>query len=69
MQEFLRKWAKLRVNTKDPGWKGPVVAGRPKYGVPKTVMAVSDKRSNLGVTLVFDGSPTDVVDVEVLHLR
>lgn len=69
MQDFLRKWGKLRVNAEDPGWKGPVRAGGSKYGVPKTTMPASDSRSPLGVTLSFDGSPTDVVHVDVLHLR
>lgn len=41
----------------------------PKYGVPPTDMPVSAARSDLGATLSFDGSPTDVVKIEVYYLR
>lgn len=70
MQDFLRKWAKLRVDTEDPGWQGAIrPIGKSSYGLPKTAMSLSDSRSNLGVTLSFDGSPSDVVNLDVLHLR
>lgn len=42
---------------------------QPKYGVPATDMPVSYSSTNLGATLSFDGSPTDVINIEVYHLR
>lgn len=71
MQNFVRKWAKRRVKGDDKGWQGRIQPkeATPKYGVPQTSMPVSDTRSNLGATLSFDGSPSDVINLEVLHLR
>ncbi|CAM9130911.1 unnamed protein product [Scytosiphon promiscuus] len=71
-QSFVRNWAKRRLGPGvDPGWQGTVrlAQAQPKYGVPLTDMPVSYSRSNLGATLSFDGSPTDVINVEVYHLR
>lgn len=71
-QSFVRNWAKRRVGPEvDPGWKGTVrlAQARPKHGVPPTDMPVSDSRSNLGATLSFDGSPSDVIKIEVFYLR
>ncbi|CAM9849459.1 unnamed protein product, partial [Ectocarpus sp. 12 AP-2014] len=71
-QSFVRNWAKRRVGPEvDPGWKGTVrlAQARPKYGVPPTDMPVSDSRTNLGATLSFDGSPSDVINIEVFYLR
>ncbi|CAM9326292.1 unnamed protein product, partial [Ectocarpus fasciculatus] len=71
-QSFVRNWAKRRVGPEvDPGWKGTVRLAQagPKYGVPPTDMPVSDSRSNLGATLSFDGSPSDVINIEVFYLR
>ncbi|CBJ26974.1 conserved unknown protein [Ectocarpus siliculosus] len=71
-QRFVWNWAKRRVGPEvDPGWKGTVrlAQARPKYGVPPTDMPVSDSRTNLGATLSFDGSPSDVINIEVFYLR
>lgn len=72
MQSFVRKWAKRRVGAQpDPGWQGGVRLAQtePKYGVPSTDMPVSHSRTNLGASLSFDGSPTDVINVDVYYLR
>lgn len=69
LQKFLRNWAKRRVKVDDPAWQNGVRVGGPKYGVPRTSMPVSGTTSNLGVTLSFDGSPTDLINLEVLYLR
>ncbi len=55
----------------DPGWQGAVrlAQAEPQYGVPPTDMPVSHSRTNLGATLSFDGSPSDVINIEVYYLR
>eukprot|EP00903_Cladosiphon_okamuranus_P014508 g13457.t1 len=71
-QSFVRSWAKRRVDPDSgPGWQGVVQLAKaaPKYGVPPTDMPVSATRSDLGATLSFDGSPTDVIKIEVYYLR
>lgn len=72
MQSFVRNWAKRRVAAEtDPGWRGVVrlAQAEPKYGVPLTDMPVSHSRTHLGASLSFDGSPTDVINVDVYYLR
>lgn len=73
-QSFVRSWAKRRIGpgtAADPGWQGAVRPAKaaPRYGVPPTDMPVSATRSDLGATLSFDGSPTDVINIEVYYLR
>ncbi|CAN0278710.1 unnamed protein product [Pylaiella littoralis] len=72
VQSFVRNWAKRRVAAEtDPGWRGVVrlAQAEPKYGVPLTDMPVSHSRTHLGASLSFDGSPTDVINVDVYYLR
>lgn len=69
LQDFIRKWSKRRVSIDGPEWQGVVRPAGTKYGVPKTGMAVSESRTNLGAKLSFDGSPTDELDINIRHLR
>lgn len=70
VQDYLRTWARRRVvSSARQGAGSPIEVGGSSYGVPATTMPVSDAGTNLGVTLSFDGSPTDTFELEALRLR